>query len=76
MNEKLTEEELAQLVDARESLYVSQMKLGDAQYKVHLATMEFQKYATDIEFIQKELYDKYGDFELNLNTGDIIRDGN
>jgi hypothetical protein len=38
--------------------------------------MEFQKYATDIEFIQKELYDKYGDFELNLNTGDIIRDGN
>lgn len=68
--EKLTEEELKSLQESVGKLNEFKMALADATTQKHMLQVEVLKHAENLAGIQRGLESKYGNIEINLQTGE------
>ena len=68
--EKLTEEELKSLQESVGKLNEFKMALADATTQKHMLQVEVLKHAENLAGIQRGLESKYGNIEINRQTGE------
>ena len=68
--EKLTEEELKSLQESVGKLNEFKMALADAATQKHMLQVEVLKHAENLAGVQRGLESKYGNIEINLQTGE------
>ena len=67
---KLTEEELKSLQESIGKLNEFKMALADATTQKHMLQVEVLKHSETLSGIQRGLESKYGNIEVNLETGE------
>ena len=68
--DKLTEEELQSLQESVGKLNEFKIALADATTQKHLLQVEVLKHAENLAGVQRGLESKYGNIEVNLETGE------
>lgn len=68
--DKLTEEELKSLQESIGKLNEFKIALADATTQKHLLQVEVLKHAENLAGVQRGLESKYGNIEVNLETGE------
>lgn len=70
MSEKLTDEELKSLQESVGKLNNFKLALADATTQKHMLQVEVLKHAENLAGVQRGLESKYGNIEVNLETGE------
>tara|TARA_R110000796_G_scaffold147043_1_gene263783 strand:- start:1396 stop:1638 length:243 start_codon:yes stop_codon:yes gene_type:complete len=71
MSKKLTPEELKNLQDAVNSLNQIQLQVGGLELQKHELQHAAAEARVELEKVQKELEDEYGQVSVDIQTGDI-----
>ena len=68
---KLTSEELERIVNIKKEIEIRQNKIGEIEFFKSQIILEIVKYNDYFSNFQKELFEKYGNVEIDLSTGEI-----
>ena len=68
---KLTKEELQNLVEVQQKLNNITLNLGNAELAKQVMFTEYSKVKVDFDAVAKELEEKYGQVNVNLTDGSI-----
>lgn len=67
----LTEDELKRLLNIKKEIEARQLKIGEIEFFKSQIILEIAKYNDYFSNFQKELFEKYGNIEIELHTGEI-----
>jgi len=71
-SKKITEEELQKLQGVVNAITQGKAALGDIHTQAYHAQLQLVEIEKQVQEVQKELEDKYGAVNININTGEYV----